>query len=96
MISGNLSIRYGYTGPNIAVVTACTTGNHNIGLAARMIQHGDADVMVAGGAELGTSPVTVAGFATMKALSTRNADPEAPAGLGTGTGTVSCSARAPA
>ena len=77
MISGNLSIRYGYTGPNIAVVTACTTGNHNIGLAARMIQHGDADVMVAGGAELGTSPVTVAGFATMKALSTRNAVPEA-------------------
>ena len=77
MIGGNLSIMYGYTGPNIAVVTACTTGNHNIGLAARMIQHGDADVMVAGGAELGTSPVTVAGFATMKALSTRNDDPQA-------------------
>ena len=77
MISGNLSIQHGYTGPNIAVVTACTTGNHNIGLAARMIQHGDADVMVAGGAELGTSPVTVAGFSTMKALSTRNEDPQA-------------------
>ena len=76
MISGNVSIRYGFQGPNIAVVTACTTGSHNIGLAARMIQCGDADVMVAGGAESATSPLTVAGFHSMKALSTRNEDPE--------------------
>ncbi len=76
MISGNLSIRYGYRGPNIAVVTACTTGTHNIGFGARMIQHGDADVMVVGGAEQATSPITVAAFASMKALSTRNDEPE--------------------
>ncbi len=77
MISGNLSIRYGYTGPNLAMVTACTTGTHNIGLAARLIQYGEADVMLAGGAEYGTSPLCVAGFSTMKALSARNDDPEA-------------------
>ena len=77
MVSGNLSIMYGYTGPNLALATACTTGTHSIGLAARLIQHGDADVMVAGGSEYGTSPITVAAFATMKALSTRNEDPEA-------------------
>ena len=76
MISGNLSIKYGFRGPNIAVVTACTTGTHNIGFGMRMIQHGEADVMVVGGAEQATSPVTVAGFAAMKALSTRNDDPE--------------------
>ena len=76
MISGNLSIKYGFRGPNIAVVTACTTGTHNIGVGLRMIQHGEADVMVVGGAEQATSPVTVAGFASMKALSTRNDDPE--------------------
>lgn len=76
MISGNLSIRYGYKGPNIAVVTACTTGTHNIGFGARMIQHGDADVMVVGGAEMATTPVTVAAFASMKALSSRNDEPE--------------------
>tara|TARA_Y100001933_G_scaffold230482_1_gene247615 strand:- start:279 stop:1514 length:1236 start_codon:yes stop_codon:yes gene_type:complete len=76
MISGNLSIRYGYRGPNIAVVTACTTGTHNIGFGARMIQHGDADVMVVGGAEMATSPITMAAFASMKALSTRNDEPE--------------------
>ena len=75
MISGNLSIKYGFRGPNIAVVTACTTGTHNIGIGMRMIQHGEADVMVVGGAEQATSPVTVAGFASMKALSTRNDDP---------------------
>jgi 3-oxoacyl-[acyl-carrier-protein] synthase II len=75
MISGNLSIRYGYAGPNIAVVTACTTGTHNIGLAARMIQCGDADVMIAGGSEASTSPTTVAGFASLKALSSRNDEP---------------------
>ena len=76
MISGNLSIKYGFRGPNIAVVTACTTGTHNIGFGMRMIQHGEADVMVVGGAEQATSPVTVAGFAAMKALSTRNDDPQ--------------------
>jgi 3-oxoacyl-[acyl-carrier-protein] synthase II len=75
MISGNLSIRHGFAGPNIALVTACTTGTHNLGLAARLIQAGDADVMIAGGSEASTSPTTVAGFASMKALSTRNDDP---------------------
>ena len=76
MIAGNLSIKYGYRGPNIAVVTACTTGTHNIGMGMRMIEHGEADVMIVGGSEQATSPVTVAGFASMKALSTRNDDPE--------------------
>jgi 3-oxoacyl-[acyl-carrier-protein] synthase II len=76
MIAGNLSIRYGYKGPNIAVVTACTTGTHNIGFGARLIEHGDADVMVVGGAEQATSPITLAAFGSMKALSTRNDDPE--------------------
>ncbi len=77
MIGGHLSIMYGYRGPNIAVVTACTTGTHNIGMAARMIQYGEADVMVVGGAEFGTSPTSIAGFSNMKALSTRNEAPEA-------------------
>jgi 3-oxoacyl-[acyl-carrier-protein] synthase II len=76
MISGNLSIEYGFKGPNIAIVTACTTGTHNIGFGARMIQYGDADVMVVGGAEHATSPICVAGFHSMKALSTRNDEPE--------------------
>ncbi len=76
MISGNLSIKYGFRGPNIAVVTACTTGTHNIGLAGRMIRYGDADVMVAGGAEMATSPTTMAAFASMKALSSRNDAPQ--------------------
>ena len=76
MIAGHLSIRYGFSGPNIAIVTACTTGTHNIGLGMRLIEQGDADVMVVGGAEQATSPVTVAGFAAMKALSTRNGDPQ--------------------
>ncbi len=76
MISGNLSIKYGFTGPNIAVVTACTTGTHNIGFGARMIQYGEADVMVVGGAEYATSPICVAAFHSMKALSTRNEEPE--------------------
>ncbi len=76
MISGSLSIRYGFRGPNIAIVTACTSGTHNIGFGARMIQYGDADVMVVGGAEWATSPVTIAGFTSMKALSSRNEDPE--------------------
>jgi 3-oxoacyl-[acyl-carrier-protein] synthase II len=76
MISGNLSIRIGAKGPNFAIVTACTTGTHNIGDAARLIEYGDADVMVAGGAEMATSPTGLAGFANARALSTRNDDPE--------------------
>ena len=77
MISGILSIQYGYKGPNIAVVSACTTSTHNIGLAARMIKYGDADVMVAGGAEYATTPTSMAGFVTAKAMSTLNDNPEA-------------------
>ncbi len=77
MISGNLSIKYGFKGPNLAVVTACTTGTHNIGLAARLIAYGDADAMVVGGAEMATTPVGLGGFAAARALSTRNDDPEA-------------------
>ncbi len=77
MISGHLSIKYGMTGPNFAVTTACTTGVHNIGLAARTIAYGDADVMVAGGAEDVTCPLAVGGFSSAKALSTRNDDPQA-------------------
>ncbi len=75
MIAGHLSIMYGFTGPNIAITTACTTGVHNIGHAARMIAYGDADVMIAGGAEMATTPLGVGGFAAAKALSTRNDDP---------------------
>jgi len=75
MISGNLSIMYGLKGPNIAMVTACTTGTHSIGEAARIIVYGDADVMVAGGAEMATTPTGLGGFAAVKALSTRNEDP---------------------
>lgn len=76
MISGNLSIRIGARGPNFAIVTACTTGTHNIGDAARLIEYGDADVMIAGGAEMATSPTGLAGFANAKALSFRNEDPD--------------------
>jgi 3-oxoacyl-[acyl-carrier-protein] synthase II len=76
MISGNLSIKYGLKGPNFAIVTACTTGTHNIGEAARVIMYGDADVMVAGGAEMATSPTSLGGFASAKALSRRNDEPE--------------------
>ena len=77
MISGHLSIMFGMKGPNFAVTTACTTGVHNIGFAARTIAYGDADVMVSGGAEDVTSPLGVAGFGAAKALSTRNDDPTA-------------------
>lgn len=77
MVSGNLSIRYGFQGPNIAIATACTTGTHNIGFAARLIQYGDADVMLAGGAEMSSSPLGLAGFCSARALSTRNDDPTA-------------------
>jgi 3-oxoacyl-[acyl-carrier-protein] synthase II len=77
MVSGNLSIMRGLGGPNIAIVSACTTGAHNIGDAARMISYGDADVMVAGGAEMATSALGIGGFAAARALSTRNDDPEA-------------------
>lgn len=75
MISGNLSIMLGLKGPNIAVVTACTTGTHSIGEAARMIEYGDADVMVAGGAEAAITELSVGGFASARALSSRNDDP---------------------
>ena len=75
MISGHVSIKYGLTGPNLAVVTACTTSTHCIGLAARLIQHGDADVMLAGGAEYATTPLGLGGFCAARALSTRNDEP---------------------
>jgi 3-oxoacyl-[acyl-carrier-protein] synthase II len=77
MVSGNLSIMRGLKGPNISIVSACTTGAHNIGDAARMISYGDADVMVAGASEMATSALGVGGFAAARALSTRNDDPEA-------------------
>ena len=77
MISGNLSIKYGFKGPNVCTVTACTTGTHNIGDAARFIEYGDADVMVAGGAEMATCSLGLAGFGAARALSTRNDDPAA-------------------
>ena len=76
MIAGNLSIKYGFSGPNLAVVTACTTGTHNIGLAARMIINGEVDAMLAGGAEKASTPVGLGGFAAARALSTRNDDPQ--------------------
>ncbi len=77
MVSGNLSIMRGLRGPNISIVSACTTGAHNIGDAGRMISYGDADAMVAGGAEMATSALGIGGFAAARALSTRNDDPEA-------------------
>ncbi|MBL1261695.1 MAG: beta-ketoacyl-ACP synthase II [Thiotrichaceae bacterium] len=75
MISGNLSIMHGLKGPNLAIVTACSTGTHSIGDAARIIEYGDADVMIAGGAEMATSPTGLGGFCAARALSTNNDDP---------------------
>ncbi|PIE00836.1 MAG: beta-ketoacyl-[acyl-carrier-protein] synthase II [Thiothrix nivea] len=77
MVAGNLSIMYGLKGPNMSIVSACTTAAHSIGDAARMISYGDADVMIAGGAEMGSTPLGIGGFAAARALSTRNDDPEA-------------------
>ncbi len=76
MIAGNLSIQYGIKGPNYGIVTACSTGTHNIGDAARMIERGDVDAMIAGGAEMATSPMGLGGFSSARALSTRNDEPE--------------------
>ena len=75
MISGNLSIMYGFKGPNLSCVSACATGNHSIGESARLIEYGDADIMIAGGAEAAVTPLSIGGFASAKALSTRNDDP---------------------
>jgi 3-oxoacyl-[acyl-carrier-protein] synthase II len=75
MIAGNVSIEFGFKGPNLAIVTACTSGTHSIGEAARLIEYGDADVMVAGGAESTVSPLGMGGFCAARALSTRNDDP---------------------
>jgi 3-oxoacyl-[acyl-carrier-protein] synthase II len=75
MVAGNLSIYHGLKGPNIALVSACTTAAHNIGMAMRLIQYGDADAMIAGGAEFATTPTAMAGFCSAKAMSTRNDDP---------------------
>ena len=77
MIAGNLSVMYNLQGPNLAIVTACTSGTHNIGLGAKLIAQGDADAMLAGGAEMATTPVGLGGFAAARALSTRNDDPTA-------------------
>ncbi|SBS31781.1 3-oxoacyl-[acyl-carrier-protein] synthase 2 [Marinomonas aquimarina] len=76
MISGHVAIRFGFQGPNISIVTACTTGTHNIGMAGRMISYGDADVMIAGGAEMAITPLGIGGFGAARALSTRNDDPK--------------------
>ncbi len=76
MISGNLSIMYGMKGPNLAITTACATGTHCVGDAARLIEYGDADVMIAGGAEMATSPTGLGGFCAARALSSRNEDPQ--------------------
>ncbi len=77
MISGNVSIQFGFKGPNLALVTACTTGNHSIGEAGRLIEYGDADMMIAGGAESAVHELGIGGFCAARALSLRNADPEA-------------------
>jgi len=76
MTSGNVSIMYGMTGPNLSIVTACATSTHSIGIAARSVMHGDADVMLAGGSEYATTPLALGGFCSARAMSTRNDDPE--------------------
>ncbi len=76
MVSGHVSMRYGITGPNLAIVTACTTSTHCVGTAARMIAYGDADVMLAGGSDAATTPLSIGGFCSARAMSTRNDDPE--------------------
>ena len=76
MAAGNIAIKFGLRGPNFAITTACTTGTHNIGMAARTIAYGDADVMIAGGAEASSSPLGMAGFAAARAMSTRNDEPQ--------------------
>ena len=76
MVSGHVSIMHGITGPNLSIVTACTTSTHCIGIAARTVEHGDADVMLAGGAEFATTPLAVGGFCSARAMSTRNDDPK--------------------
>ncbi len=95
MISGLVSIHYGYQGPNLGTVSACSTANHSIGEAERLIEYGDADIMVAGGSEATVSPLGVGGFCASRALSTRNDDPpKRRAGRGTSAATASCSAKA--
>lgn len=76
MVSGNVSIMYGMTGPNLSIVTACATSTHSIGVAARSVMHGDADVMLAGGTEYATTPLAMGGFCSARAMTTRNDDPE--------------------
>lgn len=76
MTSGNVSIMYGMTGPNLSIVTACATSTHSIGIAARSVMHGDADVMLAGGSEYATTPLAMGGFCSARAMSTRNDDPQ--------------------
>ncbi|MGI9204281.1 MAG: beta-ketoacyl-ACP synthase II [Woeseiaceae bacterium] len=76
MVSGNVSIMYGMTGPNLSIVTACATSTHSIGIAARSVMHGDADVMLAGGSEYATTPLAMGGFCSARAMTTRNDDPE--------------------
>jgi len=96
MIAGHLSIMYGFKGPNIAVVTACTTANHNIGLAMRCIQYGDAEVMLAGGAEMAVTPLGMGGFCAAARCPRATMRRNRPAAPGTGIATVLCWARAPA
>ncbi len=96
MIGGNLSIRYGFKGPNIAIVTACTSATHNIGFGMRMIQYGEADVVVAGGAEFATSPTAMSGFVSARAMTTLTTNRSGRAVPGMWTGMVSCCRTVPA